>query len=84
MKLETGAIKLKVYSFLIDDSRQHKKAKDVNKNVAARVSLSKYKDILLNSKCLKHSINIIQSQNHKEKTIQNQQNQNQQNLFIMF
>ena len=56
----------------------------MNKNAAARVSLSKYKDILLNSKCLKHSINIIQSQNHKEKTIQNQQNQNQQNLFIMF
>ena len=84
MKLETSAIKLKVYSFLVDDSRQHKKAKDVNKNAAARVNLSKYKDILLNSKCLKHSINIIQSQNYKEKTIQNQQNQNQQNLFIMF
>ena len=33
------------------DSSEHKKAKVVNKNVVARLSHSKYKVALLNSKC---------------------------------
>ena len=39
-----------------------KKAKGVNKNV---LSNNKYKDVLLNKKCLRHSMSTIQSKNHR-------------------
>lgn len=38
-----------------------KKQKGMNEKVAARISYSKYKDVFLNSKCLRHSMN---SKNH--------------------
>ena len=50
-----------MYSFLVDDSSEHKNAKKVNKNVVATVSHNGYKDVLLNQKCLKKSMNRIQS-----------------------
>ena len=64
MKDETGAVtikefvglKPKIYSFLVDDSSEHKKAKGVDKNVVATVSHGKYKDVLLNEKCLRHLV----------------------------
>ena len=49
-----------MYSFLVDDNSEHKKAKDVNKHVAEKITHSKYKDVLLNQKSLRHSMNIIQ------------------------
>ena len=66
MKDETGGaaikefvgLKPKMYSFFVDDSSEHKKAKDVNKNVET-ISHSEYKDVLLNKKCLRHSMNRI-------------------------
>ena len=39
----------------------NKKSKDANRNVVATISYNEYKDILLNDKCLRHSINRIQS-----------------------
>ena len=54
-----------MYSFLVDDNREHKKAKGVNRNVAATVSHNEYKDVLLNNKCLRHSMNRIESKNHR-------------------
>ena len=48
-----------MYSFLVVDSSRHKKAKGVNKNAVARISHNEYKDVLLNNKCLRHSINRI-------------------------
>ena len=57
-----------MYSFLADDSSEHRKAKGVNKNVVATISHDEYKDFLLNNKCLRHSINRIQSKNHKTGT----------------
>ena len=33
--LQFGGLKPRIYSFLVDDSSKHKKAKDVNKNVVA-------------------------------------------------
>ena len=59
-----------MYSFLVDDSNEHEKAKSVNKNIVARISHSKNKDFLLNNKCLRHSMNRIQSKNHKIKTFE--------------
>ena len=43
-------LKRKMYSFLIDDISEHKKAKGVNKNVVATISHREYKDVLLNKK----------------------------------
>ena len=68
MKDETGRVaieeftvlKPKMYSFLVDNS-EHKKSKGVNKNVVATKSHKEYKDVLLNNKCIRHSINRIQN-----------------------
>ena len=40
-------------------------AKGVNKNVVATVSHNECKDVLLNKKCLTHSMNRIQSNSHR-------------------
>ena len=62
---EFDELKPKMYSYLVDDNIEHKKAKGVNKNVVATISHNKYKDILLNNKSLGHSMNRIQSKDHK-------------------
>ena len=54
-----------MYSLLAENS-ESKKAKGVNKNVVATtISDNKYKDVLLNIKCLRHSVNRIQSKDHR-------------------
>ena len=71
MRDETGSVaiekfvrlKPKIYSFLVDNS-EHKKAKGVNRNVVATISHNEYKDVLFNNKCLRHSMNRIQSKDH--------------------
>ena len=50
---------------MVDNNSEHKKAKDVNKNVVATISHNGYKDVLLNKKRLRHSINRIQSKGHR-------------------
>ena len=50
-----------MYSFLVDDSSEHKKAKGVNKNIVATIGHNDYKDVLLNKECLRHLKNRIQS-----------------------
>ena len=35
----------KMYSFLVDDNNEHKKAKGVNRNVVATISRNKYKEM---------------------------------------
>ena len=38
----------------------------MNRNIVATISRNKYKDVvLLNKKCLRHSVNRIQSKDHK-------------------
>ena len=44
--------KSEMYSFLIDDSSDHKKVTGFNKNITEKIRHSEYKDTLLNSKCL--------------------------------
>ena len=58
---EFVGLKPKMYSFLVDDSSEHKKAKGVNKNIVATISHNDYKDVLLNKECLRHLKNRIQS-----------------------
>ena len=57
--------KSKIYLFLIDDNSEHKKANSVNKNVVKRIRHSEYKDVLLNGKCLRYSMNTVQSKDHR-------------------
>ena len=47
-----------MYSYLVDDNSEHKKAKGVKKNVVATILHNKSKDVLLNKKCLRHSLYI--------------------------
>ena len=61
-------LKLKMYSFLVDDSSEHKKAKVVNRNIVEKITHNEYKDVLLNQKCLRHLMNRIQSKNHTVRT----------------
>ena len=57
-------MKPKIYSFLVDNS-EHKKAKGVNKKVAATTSHNEYKDVLLNNECIRNSVNRIQSKDYR-------------------
>ena len=61
---ELVVLKPKMYSFLVEDNREHK-AKGVNKNVVAAISHNEYKDVLLKNKCIRHSMNRIQSKDDK-------------------
>ena len=58
-------LKPKMYSYLLDDNSEHKKAKGVNKNVVATISQNKYKHMLLNKKCLRHLMNSVKSKDHR-------------------
>ena len=81
MKDETGGIAIeefvglnpKINSFLVDNS-QYKKAKGVNRNNVATVSHNEYKNALWNNKCIRHSMNRIQSKDHRIGIYKNQQN----------
>ena len=53
-----------MYSFMVDNNSEIKKAKGVNKNVVATISHDKYRDVLLNNKCLRLSMNRI-SKDHR-------------------
>ena len=50
---------------MVEGNSEHKKAKDVNKNVVVTISYNEYKDVLLNNKFLRHWINRIQSKGHR-------------------
>ena len=55
---EFVGLKPKMYLLLVDDNSEHKKAKGVNRVTR---SYNEQKDVLLNIKCLRHSMNRIQS-----------------------
>ena len=54
-----------MYLFLVNDNSEHKIAKGVNKNVVATIIHGEYKDVLLNNKCLRDSMNGIQNKEHR-------------------
>ena len=60
---EFVGLKPKLYSFLVRNGG-HKKAKGMNRNVVATVIHNEYEDPLLNNKCIRHSMNKIQSKDH--------------------
>ena len=60
MKYKTGGIatekfvglKPKMYSLLVNDRSEQKKAKGMNKNIVVTIIHSEYKEFFLNNKCL--------------------------------
>ena len=62
---EFAGLKPKMYSYLVDNNSEPKKEKGVNRNVVVTISHNEYKDVLLNKKWLRHSMNRIQSKDHK-------------------
>ena len=56
-----------MHSFLVGNN-EHKKAEGVNENVVVTIGYNEYKDVLLNNKCIRHSMNIIQNQDHRIET----------------
>ena len=62
---EFGGLKPKMYLFLVGDNSEHKKTKDLNKNVVATISHNEYKDHLLNNKRIRHSKNRNRSKDHR-------------------
>ena len=62
---EFAGLKPKMYSFLVDDNSEHKKANGVNRNVVATINHDKYENVWLNNKCLRHSMNRIQRKDHR-------------------
>ena len=62
---ETVRLKPKMYACLVDDNSEHKKARNVNKKVAATIIHHEYNDVLLNKKRLRHLMNKIQNKDHK-------------------
>ena len=57
-------LKPKIYSILVSRSSKYKKRKGVNKNVVTRISNNEYKNLWLNKKCSRHSMNWIQNKSH--------------------
>ena len=45
---------------MVDDNSEHKETKGMKRNVVATISHNEYKNILLNDKCVRHSMNRIQ------------------------
>ena len=56
-----------VTNFLVDNSREHGKATGANKNVVT-ISHGEYKDVSLNKKCSRHSMNRIESKDRRIET----------------
>ena len=42
----------------------------MGRNVVATIIHNEYKDVLLNIKCIRHSMNIIQSKDHRKGTFE--------------
>ena len=61
---EFVGLKPKIYSYLVDKNNEHKRAKGLNKNVFVTINHNEYKDVLLNKKLFRHSMNEIQSKDH--------------------
>ena len=58
-------LKPKMYLYLVDHNSKQKKAKGINKNVFATIGHYEYKNVLLNKKCSRYSVNRIQSKDHR-------------------
>ena len=50
---------------MVDDNSEHIKTKGVNINSVVTIRHNEHNDVLVNKKCLRHSMNRIQTKDHK-------------------
>ena len=50
---------------MVEKNSEHEKAKGADRNVVSTISHNEYKDVLLNNKCMRHSMNRIQRKGHR-------------------
>ena len=55
----------KMFLYLADNNSEYKKAKGVIKKFVLTISHNEYKNVFMNKKCLRHSMNRIQGKDHK-------------------
>ena len=60
-----GIFVLELSKVFLVNNDEHKKAKSKNENVVATISHNECKDILLNKKSIRQSMNRIQSKDHR-------------------
>ena len=73
MKAETAGastekpirLQTKKYLYLVDDNSEHKKERDVNKNVVSTIRYNEYDDVFFNENYLRDSMNSIQTKDHR-------------------
>ena len=58
-------LRAKMYSYFADYNNEYKKAKGVNRNIVAPISQNEYKNVLLSNKCIRYTMNRIQSKDHR-------------------
>ena len=58
-------LKPNMYWFLVDENSEYKEAKGLNRNVVATITHNKNRQVLLNDKYMRHSMNRIQSKNYR-------------------
>ena len=64
---EFSGLNTKMHSYLVNIFvfSKHKKEKDANKNAVATKSHNEYIDVLLNKKCLRHSMITVQRKDRR-------------------
>ena len=62
---EFVGLKPMIYLFLVGNNSAQNKVKGMNKNVVASINHHKHKYVLLDNKCFRHSMNSIQSKDHR-------------------
>ena len=72
-----------MYSYLVNNS-EHKNPKAVNKNAFAAIYHNQYKDVSLNKKRLRHSMNRIQSKDYKIGTYLEIRNRNVRTISLSY
>ena len=65
---EFARLKPKMNSHLVNDNSEDKKTKGVNRNAVEPISHNEYKDVFLNKKCFRLSMNRIQSKDDEIRT----------------
>ena len=50
---------------MVDENSEYKAAKGLNRNVVATITHNKNRQVLLNDKYMRHSMNRIQSKNYR-------------------
>ena len=79
---EFAGLKQNIFSFSVYHCSDHKKAKDVNKNSVATRIHNEHKDVLLNKKSLRYSINKFQNKDHRIRAYEIKLYQDDKNIIL--